>query len=412
MLSYTLINDLLEVKESYEMPTKLMAALESKKRREELFDKFLENETDLTYDWFTNYFQEEHSDRGKLKQDFTPDEITTIVSEIGGHPDTVTDICTGTGGLTIKEWANNKNAYFHCEEVSSRTVPILLFNLAIRGINSEVVHGDSLEGKVECIYKLTNNGKYSDIEKIEHYESKKSGKIISNPPYSLAWDTKGKENDIRFKDYELAPKSKTDYSFILHGLYQLKDNGTMIYILPHGVLFRGSQEGKIRQKLIENNLIDAVIGLPDKLFLNTSIPTLILVLKKNKQDNNLFFIDASKEFEKEGKLNKLTDENIKKIVETYKERKNVDKYAALVSLEEIKENDYNLNIPRYVDTTEEEPPIDIIKVIQDLTEIDNQINETEKNLLCMLKQLTTADKQKRKELDTTIKYFEMRANEF
>ena len=412
MLSYTLINDLLEVKESYEMPTKLMAALESKKRREELFDKFLENETDLTYDWFTNYFQEEHSDRGKLKQDFTPDEITTIVSEIGGHPDTVTDICTGTGGLTIKEWANNKNAYFHCEEVSSRTVPILLFNLAIRGINSEVVHGDSLEGKVECIYKLTNNGKYSDIEKIEHYESEKAGKIISNPPYSLAWDTKGKENDIRFKDYELAPKSKADYSFILHGLYQLKDNGTMIYILPHGVLFRGSQEGKIRQKLIENNLIDAVIGLPDKLFLNTSIPTLILVLKKNKQDNNLFFIDASKEFEKEGKLNKLTDENIKKIVETYKERKNVDKYAALVSLEEIKENDYNLNIPRYVDTTEEEPPIDIIKVIQDLTEIDNQINETEKNLLCMLKQLTTADKQKRKELDTTIKYFEMRANEF
>ena len=412
MLSNTLINDLLEVKESYEMPTKLMAALESKKRREELFDKFLENETDLTYDWFTNYFQEEHSDRGKLKQDFTLDEITTIVSEIGGHPDTVTDICTGTGGLTIKEWANNKNAYFHCEEVSSRTVPILLFNLAIRGINSEVVHGDSLEGKVECIYKLTNNGKYSDIEKIEHYESEKAGKIISNPPYSLAWDTKGKENDIRFKDYELAPKSKADYSFILHGLYQLKDNGTMIYILPHGVLFRGSQEGKIRQKLIENNLIDAVIGLPDKLFLNTSIPTLILVLKKNKQDNNLFFIDASKEFEKEGKLNKLTDENIKKIVETYKERKNVDKYAALVSLEEIKENDYNLNIPRYVDTTEEEPPIDIIKVIQDLTEIDNQINETEKNLLCMLKQLTTADKQKRKELDTTIKYFEMRANEF
>lgn len=412
MLSNTLINDLLEVKESYEMPTKLMAALESKKRREELFDKFLENETDLTYDWFTNYFQEEHSDRGKLKQDFTLDEITTIVSEIGGHPDTVTDICTGTGGLTIKEWANNKNAYFHCEEVSSRTVPILLFNLAIRGINSEVVHGDSLEGKVECIYKLTNNGKYSDIEKIEHYESEKAEKIISNPPYSLAWDTKGKENDIRFKDYELAPKSKADYSFILHGLYQLKDNGTMIYILPHGVLFRGSQEGKIRQKLIENNLIDAVIGLPDKLFLNTSIPTLILVLKKNKQDNNLFFIDASKEFEKEGKLNKLTDENIKKIVETYKERKNVDKYAALVSLEEIKENDYNLNIPRYVDTTEEEPPIDIIKVIQDLTEIDNQINETEKNLLCMLKQLTTADKQKRKELDTTIKYFEMRANEF
>lgn len=412
MLSYTLINDLLEVKESYEMPTKLMAALESKKRREELFDKFLENETDLTYDWFTNYFQEEHSDRGKLKQDFTPDEITTIVSEIGGHPDTVTDICTGTGGLTIKEWANNKNAYFHCEEASSRAVPILLFNLAIRGINSEVVHGDSLEGKVECIYKLTNNGKYSDIEKIEHYESEKAEKIISNPPYSLAWDTKGKENDIRFKDYELAPKSKADYSFILHGLYQLKDNGTMIYILPHGVLFRGSQEGKIRQKLIENNLIDAVIGLPDKLFLNTSIPTLILVLKKNKQDNNLFFINASKEFEKEGKLNKLTDENIKKIVETYKERKNVDKYAALVSLEEIKENDYNLNIPRYVDTTEEEPPIDIIKVIQDLTEIDNQINETEKNLLCMLKQLTTADKQKRKELDTTIKYFEMRANKF
>ena len=181
---------------------------------------------------------------------------------------------------------------------------------------------------------------------------------------------------IRFRPYgKLAPASKADYAFILHSLYHLNDTGTMAIVLPHGVLFRGAAEGKIRQILIEKNYLDAIIGLPVNLFYGTGIPTAVLIFKKNKKTKDIFFIDASKEFEKGKNQNNLTDLQVNKIVETYKNRKDIEKYAYLASFEEVKENDFNLNIPRYVDTFEEEEPIDILEVMKQLEKDNQEIKE-------------------------------------
>jgi len=188
--------------------------------------------------------------------------------------------------------------------------------------------------------------------------------------------------DPRFKDYgKLAPRTKADYAFILHSLYHLNDEGTMAIVLPHGVLFRGAAEGTIRQNLIEHhtgNRIYAVIGLPANLFYGVGIPTTILVFKKKRPTNDILFIDASQEFEKGKNQNKLTDENIDKIISVYKERKDVEKYAHLASIEEIRENEYNLNIPRYVDTFEEEEPIDLESISKMLKEDNLEIERLEK----------------------------------
>lgn len=405
-----IINNLLGIKEAYEMPNKLMQLLENKEDREMLFEKFLEYEKDLSFDWFTDYFQNEQGDREALKQDFTPNCICEIISKLEEPTETVTDICSGTGGLFIKNWVTNKNASFHCEEISSRTIPILLFNMAIRGVNGELVHGDSLEQAIECVYILKNNGKFSDITKVEYPQQEKAKKIISNPPYSLSWNPTLKQFDKRFQGYTLAPKSKADYAFILHGLYQLEDNGTLLTILPHGVLFRGSAEGKIREQLIKENILDAVIGLPDKLFLNTGIPVLILVLKKNRKNNDVLFIDASKEFitGKSKKQNEMSTENINKIVDTYKNRQYIDKFAYVSSIEEIAENDYNLNIPRYVDTYEPPEVPDLLETLNELQDIEREIKETSISLLNQMKQLVgTTPEQDRKQKEEVKKFEEI-----
>src|SRR5690606_34151942 len=172
--------------------------------------------------------------------------------------------------------------------------------------------------------------------------------VVANPPYSAHWDnSETKLKDPRFSEYgKLAPRTKADYAFILHSLYHLNDTGTMAIVLPHGVLFRGAAEGAIRQAIIEKNYLDTVIGLPANLFYGVSIPTTILVFKKkSRKTKDILFIDASNEFEKGKNQNKLTDENIKKIIETYRNRVDVDKYAHVASLEEIKANEFNLNIP-------------------------------------------------------------------
>ena len=213
--------------------------------------------------------------------------------------------------------------------------------------------------------------------------------VVMNPPYSAHWDNNEKRlSDPRFRDYgALAPKSKADYAFLLHGLYHLKPTGTMGIVLPHGVLFRGAKEGKIRQQLIDKNMIDAVIGLPANIFYSTSIPTLIMILKKNRENKDVLFIDASNEFSKEKNQNVLTEDNINKIVDTYKARKNVDKYAHVANINEIKENEYNLNIPRYVDTFEEEPPVDVDKLSAEMQETDTQISKLETDISGMLDDL-------------------------
>lgn len=194
--------------------------------------------------------------------------------------------------------------------------------------------------------------------------------------------------DERFGPYgKLAPRTKADYAFILHSLYHLGEDGTMAIVLPHGVLFRGAAEGVIRQKLIDKNYLDAVIGLPANIFYGTGIPTVILVFKKNKQARNVLFIDASKGFEKAKNQNRLTSEHIERVIETYKNRQDVDKYAHVASIDEIRENEYNLNIPRYVDTFEPEEEIDIAEVQKLIAQDEEEIAELEKIIAEQLKLL-------------------------
>lgn len=220
-------------------------------------------------------------------------------------------------------------------------------------------------------------------------------KIAMNPPYSLKWSADKKLlKDSRFKHYQtLAPKSKADYAFVLHAFYHLKKSGTMAVVLPHGVLFRGGREGKIRKQLLEDGSIDALIGLPPKLFNATSIPTIIMVLKKDKPDKSVLFIDASREFEKEKNQNVLRKKDIQKILNTWRKRKEIKRYSHLASFSEIKENGFNLNLPRYVDTFVPEPPVDLLKVTEDLHTTNQQIRENELQLADMLGQLTSKDQK-------------------
>lgn len=266
---------------------------------------------------------------------------------------------------------------------------LLLFNLSIRGINAYVKHGDVLTNQFKTVYKLTNNGEFSDIEVVEDADNEfKADVVISNPPYSLKFDNVDNyKYDARFSNYGIPPKSKADYAFVLHGLSHLKENGSAFFILPHGVLFRGSKEGDIRKLLIDDNLLDAVIGLPSNLFLNTQIPVCVLIFKKTRNDKDILFIDASKEFVKEGKQNYLSDDQIEKIKSAYSLRKDIDKFSHVASLEEIKKNDYNLNIPRYVDTSEEKEPVDLAQVVSELVQIETEIEATEKEFVAMLKDL-------------------------
>lgn len=203
----------------------------------------------------------------------------------------------------------------------------------------------------------------TDENKDETYSLVKVDAVVSNPPYSQKWDPKNKEFDPRFKEFGVAPKAKADYAFLLHELYHLEDDGIMTIVLPHGVLFRGGEEEKIRETLIERNHIEAIIGLPANIFFGTGIPTIIMVLKRIRADSDVLIIDASKKYEKVGKNNKLRARDIREIVDTLKARKSVTKFSKLVTKEEIRENEYNLNIPRYVDSSDDEEPWDIHSIM-------------------------------------------------
>lgn len=213
--------------------------------------------------------------------------------------------------------------------------------------------------------------------------------VVANPPYSYTWDNnESKLKDPRFSDYgKLAPKSKADFAFVLHSLYHLNDTGTMAIVLPHGVLFRGAAEGHIRKIIVDKNYLDAVIGLPANLFYGTGIPTIILVFKKNRTTKDILFIDASNDFVKAKNQNILADEHIEKIVQTYENRVDVDKYAHVASLEEIQSNEYNLNIPRYVDTFEAEEEIDLEEIQRLLAKDEEEIKALEAEINEQLKLL-------------------------
>jgi type I restriction enzyme M protein len=227
--------------------------------------------------------------------------------------------------------------------------------------------------------------------------------VVANPPYSQKWDitTIDREKDQRFSGYGVAPASKADYAFVLHGLYHLAKTGTMAIVLPHGVLFRGAAEGKIRKNIIDNNLLDAVIGLPANLFYGASIPTCVYVLKgrEARKNKDVLFIDASNDFVKGKNQNKLSEENINRIIETFRNRENVEKYAHIASLDEIIKNDYNLNIPRYVDTFEEEEAISLTQVAEELTTVKDEIENSYKDLFELMNSLNGTTDEAKAELN-------------
>lgn len=405
------INRLLNIKESFEMPNRLMEILLSE--RCEKFLQEISGECDLERDCFRDYFQEEHAERDKYKQDFTPDCIVDLIAKLAGNGQRILDECSGTGALTIGMAAKNSGEYYQCEELTSRALPVMICNLALRNINGTVKQKNVLTGETEHVYKLSAGEKFSRISEAENSSEEAFDICISNPPYSLPWEPPTPIEaaaEKRFQGYDIPPKSKADYAFVLDIISRISNNGRAFIVLPHGVLFRGAQEGKIREQLIENNLIDAVIGLPEKLFLNTGILVCIIVINKRKTDRNILVIDGSKLYKKGGKQNTMTAEQLAEIASAFRERKSVPKLAAVVDFEEIQRNEFNLNIPRYVDTSEPKPEVDLGAVAAELIELDVEIRKTSAELAQMMKKLcgTTpeAEESYRKNIAPIIEFLE------
>lgn len=393
------INELFGIRESFELPEALLKKLLDKQEKDRLCDDFIKQfEFDKNCDCLRDYFQSSAANRSDLKQDYTPDCLAKLLSQLAPQAEKIIDICAGTGALTI---GMNRDIEFQCEELSQMSIPVLLFNPTLRGINATVVQKNVLLNQIEKVYKLTKTEKYSNIEIINSYEEQKADVVISNPPYSLKWEPK---YDKRFEGYELAPAKASDYAFVLDGLSRLTEQGQALYILPHGVLFRGNAEGKIRKQLIENNLIDAVISLPENMFLNTSIPVAVLVFNKAKKTDDVLFVSAEKLFEKHGKQNVMTDEHIQKIAETYHNRKAVEKLSNVVSLSEIRHNDYNLNIPRYVDTFEKEELPPLSEITKDILKADLEIHKATNDLMKILQNLCGDDEYNELK-DAFVRYF-------
>lgn len=332
----------------------------------------------------------------KLVTYVSPDssEEAKEVIEHASRPFMVYDPTMGSGSLLLtvqhelKSETDNPDTarvHFFGQEINRTTYNLARMNLMMHDVKYQYMDlrcADTLES--DWPNGMDENG----IDHPEFFDA-----VVANPPYSLKWDNaESKLKDPRFKDYgKLAPKSKADYAFVEHGIYHLKPSGRMAIVLPHGVLFRGAAEGTIRKAIIDKNYLDAVIGLPSNLFYSTGIPTVILVFRKDRKTNDVLFIDASQHFEKDKKQNRLREEDIDLILETYKNRQDVDKLAHVATLEEIKDNDYNLNIPRYVDTFEEEEPIDLDDVNRQLAEVDEEITRLEKELEAMLAELVPTD---------------------
>lgn len=302
----------------------------------------------------------------KAGEFYTPHEVSLLMSEIiaehlkGRDTIKIYDPTSGSGSLLInigktaaKYMDDANRIQYYAQELKSNTYNLTRMNLVMRGIlpaNILTRNGDTLEE--DWPY-------FDESDPHSTYEPLYVDAVVSNPPYSQRWDSTGKDSDPRYVRYGIAPKSKADYAFLLHDLYHLKPDGIMTIVLPHGVLFRGGEEGNIRKNLIEQNNIDAIIGLPANIFFGTGIPTIVMVLRQKRENTDVLIIDASKGFTKEGKNNKLRACDIRKIVDTIKSRKDIEKYSKVVSLEDIRANDYNLNIPRYVDSSETAESYDI-----------------------------------------------------
>ena len=386
----THLTEILGVKESFELTDKLMSALADPAARVSLFERYLATAPDLSCDHFLDEFQQSAAASKTLNQDFSPPAIGQLVAEITGSAQHVADICAGTGSLSVAQWAKNSNVRIEAEEFSRAAVAVLLFNYGVRNARAIVKHTDCLTGEVFAAWQLTPGDRFSDMVALDHQriDAPQADVVVSNPPYSATWNP---VHDARFAGFGLPPKSKADFAFILHGLSKLDDNGTLVAVLPHGVLFRGQSEGAIRKKLIESNWLDAVIGLPDSLFLHTDIPTCLLVFKKNRPDKDVLFIDASDLCVKDRAKKRILPAHIAEIATAYRLRRGIEKLASVVTVAEIERNDFNLNIPRYVDKFEHEPPVPLNETVDELMRIQQEIRKTNHALLDSMRLLASAD---------------------
>ena len=302
----------------------------------------------------------------KAGEFYTPHEVSILMSEIVAEhlknrdKIEIFDPTSGSASLLINigksasKYIGGKNKIkYYAQELKQNTYNLTRMNLVMRGIEVDNIvtrNGDTLEDDWPYFDENDTIGTYNPL----YVDA-----VVSNPPYSQGWNPSDKETDPRFAGYGLAPKGKADYAFLLHDLYHIKPDGIMNIVLPHGVLFRGGEEGEIRKNLIEKNKIDAIIGLPANIFYGTGIPTIVMVLKQKKANTDVLIIDASRGFVKEGKNNKLRASDIKKIVDVVTRRESIEKFSRVVSRDEIRRNDYNLNIPRYVDSSEKAESWDI-----------------------------------------------------
>lgn len=342
--------------------------------------KLNDSKVDILGDAYEYLISQFAAGAGKKAGEFyTPQEVSTVLAKLvtAGKKrlKNVYDPTCGSGSLLLRVAKQVESVgMFYGQELNHTTYNLARMNMILHDVN----------------YAKFDIRSENTLEHPEHLEYRFEA-IVANPPFSAHWSANPLHmQDERFSQYgRLAPKTKADYAFIQHMVYQLDENGTMATVMPHGVLFRGAAEGHIREFLIrEKNYLDAVIGLPANLFYGTSIPACILVFKKCREHpKDVLFIDASKHFEKGKNQNKLREEDITKIIETYNNRKAIDKYSYVAKLEEIAENDYNLNIPRYVDTFEEEAPIDLKEVTDEIKKIDKDAIGIDKKIEGYCKEL-------------------------
>ena len=331
----------------------------------------------------------------KAGEFYTPQRISDILSAIvtldSQEPKTgkrnklesVYDFACGSGSLLLNvrhRMGPHGIGKIYGQESNITTYNLARMNMLLHGVKDtefEIHHGDTLKNDWDFLQEM-------NPAKMPKFDA-----VVANPPFSLKWAPgEAAAEDVRFKNYGVAPRSAADFAFLLHGLYYLKDDGVMAIILPHGVLFRGGQEERIRKKLLNDGNIDTVIGLPANLFYSTGIPVCILVLKKCKKPDDVLFINAAEHFVKGKRQNQLAPEHIERIVETYQKRpKHIDRYARRVSMKEIIENDYNLNISRYVSTAEPEAEIDLKATHQQLVDIEAEIRAASKKHNAFLKEL-------------------------
>lgn len=365
-------------KEKGELISKLITNLD-----EIDFNKFKDSEIDLLGDAYEYLISQFAASAGKKAGEFyTPQKVSKLLSLIVTKDITdvkhISDPTCGSGSLLIQVIKNIKGRYqkIYGQELNTTTCNLARMNLLIHKVDFEkfvISQGDVLKNPSEDQKKEGN----MDI-------------VVANPPFSAQWEPNSSmEQDLRFSDAgQLAPKSKADYAFVEHMIHSLSANGIMAIVLPHGPLFRGQSEGNIRKYLVEvKNYLDTVISLPEKLFYGTSIATTICIFKKNKSDRSIYFIDASKNFEKNKNQNILRDQDIEKILDAYSNKKEIPQYAHLATFEELKENDFNLNISRYVDVTKEEEPINLQEVMQNYDYLKKENQEITKQINQYLKEL-------------------------